>query len=144
MINTIYTKIPRERITYVTRPEFVNGQEQGFHKALKKSIIKSGLKDPLFIFYQSERWRDQLKVIVGQNRMVIAEELKIKMIPCIVTQFDAENSDLKGRVLNTDEEIKRLLCIPEHVEIRRKDGWVCSALCNVGGGRFAKQYYKLY
>ena len=64
MINTIYTKIPRERITYVTRPEFVNGQEQGFHKALKKSIIKSGLKDPLFIFYQSERWRDQLKVIV--------------------------------------------------------------------------------
>ena len=52
MINTIYTKIPRERITYVTRPEFVNGQEQGFHKALKKSIIKSGLKDPLFIFYQ--------------------------------------------------------------------------------------------
>ena len=144
MINTIYTKIPRERITYVTRPEFVNGQEQGFHKALKKSIIKSGLKDPLFIFYQSKRWGNKLKVIAGQNRMVIAEELGIKIIPCIITQFDAKNSKLKGRILNTDKEIKSLFHVPKHAVIRRENGWVSSALCNVGGGRFVHQYHELY
>ena len=144
MINTIYTKIPRERITYVTRPEFVNGQEQKFHDVLKKSIAKSGMKDPIFIHYQSERWGNKLKVIAGQNRMVIAEELGIKIIPCIITQFDAEKSELKGRVLNTDEEIKSLFHVPEHVVIRRRDGCVYSALCNVGGGRFVGEYYKLY
>ena len=144
MINTIYVELPRECITFVVRPEFVNGQEQAFHNTLKKSIAKSGIKDPIFIYYQSKRWGNQLKVIVGQNRMVIAEELNIKMIPCIITQFDVENSNLKGRVLHTDEDIKSLFHVPEHAVIRRKNGWVCSALCNVGGGQFAKQYYKLY
>ena len=144
MINTIYTELPREQITFVTRPEFVNGQEQKFHDALKKSIIKSGIKDPIFIHYQSKRWGNKLKVMAGQNRMVIAEELNIKMISCIVTQFDAENSKLKGRVLNTDDEIKSLFHVPKHVVITREEGWVFSALCNVGGGRFVHQYHELY
>ncbi len=144
MINTIYAELPRESITYVTRPEFVNGQEQGFHNTLKKSIAKSGMKDPIFIYYQSRRWGNELKVIVGQNRMVIAEELNIKIIPCIITQFDAENSKLKGKVLNTDDEIKSLFHVPEHVVIKRRKGWVYSALCNVGGKKFAQQYYELY
>ena len=76
--------------------------------------------------------------------MVVAKELGIKTVPCIITQFDAENSKLKGRVLETDEEIKSLFHLPEHVVIRRKDGWLYSALCNVGGGRFAKTYYERY
>ena len=144
MINCIYAEIPTERITYGTRPEFINGTEQKFHDALKKSIIKLGIKDPLHIWYQSEQWGDALKVKAGQNRMVIAKELGIKTVPCIITQFDAENSKLKGRVLETDEEIKSLFHLPEHVVIRRKDGWLYSALCNVGGGRFAKTYYERY
>ena len=144
MINTIYAELPRDQITYVVRPEFVNGQEQEFHDALKKSITESGMKDPIFIHYQSERWGNKLKVIAGQNRMVIAEELNIKIIPCIITQFDAEKSELKGRVLNTDEEIKSLFHVPEHVVIRRRDGYVYSTLCNVGGGRFVHQYHELY
>ena len=144
MINTIYAELPRESITYATRPEFVNGTEQKFYDTLKKSITKSGMKDPIFIFYQSKRWGNKLKVIAGQNRMVIAEELGIKIIPCIITQFDVKNSKLKGRVLNTDEEIKSLFHVPKHVVIRRKDGWVSSALCNVGGGRFVHQYHELY
>mgnify|MGYP003136938977 CR=1 FL=1 len=144
MINTIYAELPRDQITYVVRPEFVNGQEQEFHDALKKSIAKSGMKDPIFIHYQSERWGNKLKVIAGQNRMVIAEELNIKIIPCIITQFDAENSKLKGRILNTDEEIKSLFHAPEHVVIRRREGYVYSTLCNVGGGRFVKKYHELY
>jgi len=144
VINTIYAELPRDQITYVVRPEFVNGQEQEFHDALKKSIAKSGMKDPIFIHYQSERWGNKLKVIAGQNRMVIAEELNIKIIPCIITQFDAENSKLKGRILNTDEEIKSLFHAPEHVVIRRREGYVYSTLCNVGGGRFVKKYHELY
>ena len=144
MINTIYAELPRDQITYVVRPEFVNGQEQEFHDALKKSIANSGMKDPIFIHYQSERWGNKLKVIAGQNRMVIAEELNIKIIPCIITQFDAENSKLKGRILNTDEEIKSLFHAPEHVVIRRREGYVYSTLCNVGGGRFVKKYHELY
>ena len=144
MINTIYAELPRESITYATRPEFVNGTEQKFYDTLKKSITKSGMKDPIFIFYQSKRWGNKLKVIAGQSRMVIAEELGIKIIPCIITQFDVKNSKLKGRVLNTDEEIKSLFHVPEHVVIRRRDGCVYSALCNVGGGRFVGEYYKLY
>ena len=144
MINTIYVELPRECITFVVRPEFVNGQEQAFHNTLKKSIAKSGIKDPIFIYYQSKRWGNKLKVLAGQNRMVVAKELGIKTIPCIITQFDAENSKLKGRTLNTDEEIKNLFHAPEHVVIKRKDGYVCSALCNVGGGRFVKKYHKLY
>tara|TARA_R100000306_G_C4351673_1_gene130434 strand:- start:53 stop:487 length:435 start_codon:yes stop_codon:yes gene_type:complete len=144
VINTIYAELPRDQITYVVRSEFVNGQEQEFHDALKKSIAKSGMKDPIFIHYQSERWGNKLKVIAGQNRMVIAEELNIKIIPCIITQFDAENSKLKGRILNTDEEIKSLFHAPEHVVIRRREGYVYSTLCNVGGGRFVKKYHELY
>ena len=66
------------------------------------------------------------------------------MISCIVTQFDAENSKLKGRVLNTDDEIKSLFHVPKHVVITREEGWVFSALCNVGGGRFVHQYHELY
>jgi len=144
VINTIYTELPREQITSAVRPEFVNGIEQEFHDVLKKSIAKSGMKDPIFILYQSERWGNKLKVIAGQNRMVVAEELNIKIIPCIITQFDTENSKLKGRILNTDEEIKSLFHASEHVVIKRRDGWVYSALCNVGGGRFVKKYHELY
>ena len=144
MINCIYAELPTERITYGTRPEFINGTEQKFHDALKKSIIKLGIKDPLHIWYQSEQWGDILKVKAGQNRMVIAKELGIKTVPCIITQFDVENSKLKGRVLETDEEIKSLFHLPEHVVVRRQDGWPYSVLCNVGGGRFVKTYHEFY
>ena len=51
---------------------------------------------------------------------------------------------LYGGGAKTDEEIKSLFHLPEHVVIRRKDGWLYSALCNVGGGRFAKTYYERY
>ena len=56
--------------------------------------MKSGIKDPVFIYYQSKTWGDKFKVITGQNRMVIAKELDIKTITCIVTQFDSESSNL--------------------------------------------------
>ena len=48
MIQTIYVKVPREKIVYLTRPEFINGQEQSFHDALKASMSKYGFRDPVY------------------------------------------------------------------------------------------------
>jgi hypothetical protein len=140
MINCIYTVIPREKITYRVRPEFINGEEKSFYDNLKKSIIKLGIKDPLFIYYQSKTWGDKLKVIAGNNRMVIAKELNIKMIPCIITQFNAEHSNLKGKVLITDKEIKKLYYLPKQVVIRRKDNWVYQVSCKCKRNDIAKSF----
>ncbi len=126
MINVIYIELPIEKISHLTRPEFVNGQEQKFHDRLSQSISKNGMLDPVFIYHQHSNYKDQLKVIVGNNRMVVAKELGIKIIPAIVVQFNAENSDLKGKVLNSDDEIKQLFHVPHKVEVRRhkEEGWI--------------------
>ena len=125
MINVIYIKLPIERISHLTRPEFINGQEHKFHDRLSKSISKHGMLDPVFMYHHRPGVKDRLKIIVGNNRMVVAKELGIKIIPAIIVQFDAENSDLKGRVLNSDDEIKKLFSVPQKVEIRRnKEGWI--------------------
>jgi|TARA_Y100000310_G_scaffold107010_1_gene105465 hypothetical protein len=126
VINVIYIELPIEKISHLTRPEFVNGQEQKFHDRLSQSISKNGMLDPVFIYHQHSNYKDQLKVIVGNNRMVVAKELGIKIIPAIVVQFNAENSDLKGKVLNSDDEIKQLFHVPHKVEVRRhkEEGWI--------------------
>ena len=126
MINVIYIELPIEKISHLTRPEFVNGQEQKFHDRLSQSISKNGMLDPVFIYHQHSNYKDQLKVIVGNNRMVVAKELGIKIIPAIIVQFDVENSNLKGKVLNSDDEIKQLFHVPHKVEVRRhkEEGWI--------------------
>ena len=125
MINVIYIELPIEKISHLTRPEFVNGQEQKFHDRLSQSISKNGMLDPVFIYHQHSNFKDQLKVIVGNNRMVVAKELGIKTIPTIIVQFDVENSNLKGKVLNSDDEIKQLFHVPHKVEVRRhEEGWI--------------------
>ena len=126
MINVIYIKLPIEKISYLTRPEFINGQEQKFHDRLSQSISKYGMLDPVFIYHQHSNFKDQLKIIVGNNRMVVAKELGIKIIPSIVIQFNAENSNLKGKILNSDDEIKKLFSRPNQVDVRRhkKEGWI--------------------
>ena len=126
MINVIYIELPIEKISYLTRPEFINGQEQKFHDRLSQSISKYGMLDPVFIYHQHSNFKDQLKIIVGNNRMVVAKELGIKIIPAIVIQFNAENSNLKGKILNSDDEIKKLFSRPNQVDVRRhkKEGWI--------------------
>ena len=120
-INTIFTKLRFDKIEYITRPEFVNGTEKEFHSELKKSIKIKGLLDPLFL----KNTAGKLKVIVGNNRMVICKELDIKIIPCIITQIGNPKFFLKGRELKTDKEIKQFFLLPEEVEIRRtKQGWI--------------------
>ena len=121
MINTIFTEVPFDKIEYLTRPEFINGTEQKFYNELKKSVQEKGLLDPLFL----KNTDGKLKVIVGNNRMVICKELGIKIIPCVITQIGNKKHFLKGKLLTTNKEIKDLFYLPEEVTVRRtKGGWV--------------------
>jgi len=125
MIQTIYAKFPREKITYLTRPEFINGQEQSFHDALKASMSKYGFRDPVYGYYNHQQWGGKIKIIVGNNRMVVAKELDIKTIPAVITNFKADESPLEGRVLKTDDEIRALFYLPKELTIRRhKEGFI--------------------
>jgi len=119
MIQTIYAKVPREKITYLERAEFINGQEQSFYDALKASMIKYGFKDPVYCWYNSKNWGNKIKIIVGNNRMVIAKELNIPIIPAIITNFKADEFPLEGRVFKTDDEIRALFHLPDQLQIRR-------------------------
>ena len=119
MIQTIYAELPREKIIHLTRPEFINGQEQSFHDALTASISEHGFRDPVYCYYNHKTWGDKIKVIVGNNRMVVAKELDIKIIPAIITNFKADEFPLEGRVLKTDDEIRALFHLPDQLQIRR-------------------------
>ena len=63
-----------------------------------------------------------LKVTVGNNRMVIAKELGIEKIPCVIKLLDPQNNNLNGRVLNTDKEIEDLFHTKEGLEIKKQKG----------------------
>jgi|TARA_R110000824_G_scaffold60645_1_gene161958 hypothetical protein len=123
MIQTIYAEVPREKIIYLERAEFMNGQEQSFRDTLTASMSKHGFKDPVYCWYRSKNWGDKIKIIVGNNRMVVAKELDIKIIPAIITNFKADESPLEGRVLKTDDEIRALFHLPNHdkLHIRRNE-----------------------
>ena len=46
MTGLIYKEVATQNITHLTRPEFINGQENKFNNALKQSVSKYGLRDP--------------------------------------------------------------------------------------------------
>ena len=119
MIQTIYAKLPREKIEHLTRPEFINGQEKSFHDALKASMSKHGFRDPVYCWYSSKNWGNKIKIIVGNNRMVVAKELKIPIVPAVITNFKAEEFPLEGKILNTDEEVRTLFYLPKQLQVRR-------------------------
>ena len=119
MIQIIYAQLPREKISHLTRPEFINGQEKPFHDALTASLSKYGFRDPIYCWYNSSGYGNKIKVIVGNNRMVVAKELDIKIIPAVVSNFKADEFPLEGRVLKTDEEIRALFHLPKQLQIRR-------------------------
>jgi len=121
MIQTIYAELPREKIAHLTRPEFINGTEQSFHDALTASMSKYGFRDPVFCVYNSSGYGNIIKIIVGNNRLVVAKELNIPIIPAIITNYNADQFPLEGRVLKTDDEIRALFHLPKHekLHIRR-------------------------
>ena len=100
MTGLVYKEIDTKDITHLTRPEFINGQENKFNNTLKQSVSKYGLRDPVYINQLKD---GTLKVTVGNNRMVIAKELGIEKIPCVIKLHDPQNNDLNGRVLNTEK-----------------------------------------
>ena len=121
MIQTIYAEVPREKIEHLTRAEFINGQEQSFYDGLKASMSKHGFRDPVYCHYGSNAYGDKIKVIVGNNRMVVAKELNIPIVPAVITNYKADEFPLEGRVLKTDDEIRALFHLPHHekLHIRR-------------------------
>jgi len=119
VIQTLYAKLSREKISHLTRAEFINGQEQSFHEALTASMSKYGFRDPVYCWYHSKTYGNKIKVIVGNNRMVVAKELNIPMVPAVITNFKAEEFPLEGRVLTTDDEIRALFYLPNQLHIRR-------------------------
>ena len=119
MTGLIYKEVATQDITHLTRPEFINGQEQKFNGTLKESVSKYGIRDPVYINQKAD---GTLKVTVGNNRMVIAKELGIEKIPCVIKLHDPQNNDLNGRVLHTDKEIEDVFHSKEGLEIKKQKG----------------------
>ena len=140
MIETIYIELPFEKITYLNRPEF-HTQEKEFKNALTQSITKYGMKDPVYCWANGKAYGDIIKVIVGNNRMVIAKELGIKTIKAVVTNFKADEFPLEGQVLETDGEIKKLFHLPNDLQIRRdENGNVDQVMPPYYKGKVREQY----
>jgi len=120
MIETVYIELPFEKITYLDRPEF-HKEEKEFKDALTASMKTYGMKDPVYCWYNSKPYGDKIHIIVGNNRMTVAKELGIKTIKAVVTNFKADEFPLKGEVLETDAEIKKLFHLPNDLQIRRDE-----------------------
>ena len=120
MIETIYTELPFEKIDYLDRPEFHNNEKE-FKAALTQSMQKYGMKAPVYCWANGQAYGDVIKVIVGNNRMAVAKELGIKMIPAVITNFKADTLPIEGQVLKTDDEIKELFHLPNDLQIRRDE-----------------------
>ena len=54
MIETVYIELPIEKIAYLERAEFMNGEEQSFRDALTASLSKYGFRDPVYCWYHSK------------------------------------------------------------------------------------------
>lgn len=144
MINTIYAELPIDQIDYSARQDDSLGEEKIFRDLLEKSIKKNGIRDPIFILKTPET-RMKLRVTSGNSRTNIAKKLNIKNIPCVITQWDAEHSKIKGKILNSDEEIKNLYYFPDTVTIKRHcDGWVTVVQPQTGGKKFIDSFYERY
>jgi len=140
MIETVYIELPFEKITYLNRPEF-HKEEKEFKEALTASMKKYGMKDPVYCWANSKAYGDIIKIIVGNNRMVVAKELGIKTIKAVVTNFKADEFPLEGQVLKTDAEIRELFHLPNQLQIRRdKNGDVDQVMPVYYKGKIREEY----
>ena len=125
MTGLIYKEIDTQDITHLTRPEFINGQEQKFNSTLKESVSKYGLRDPVYINQLKD---GTLKVTVGNNRMVIAKELGIEKIPCVIKLHNPQDNNLEGRILHTEKEIEDVFHSKEGLAIKKQEGVICEVM----------------
>ena len=119
MIQTIYLEVPFNRLSYLDRPEFSQEAEKSFYDTLKASMTKHGMKDPVYCWYNSKAYGSKIKIIVGNNRMVIAKELGLDPIRTIITNWKADEFSLIGKEFKDDEEIKSLFHLPDQIHVRR-------------------------
>ena len=82
MTKLIYTELPISLVHYENRPEFHKAEKE-FKKSLTESIKKHGIIEPIYAEY-GNNYGDKIKVIVGNNRMAVAEKLGIETVPIIV------------------------------------------------------------
>ena len=115
MTTLIYAHLPFEKIRYLERPEF-HTEEKKFKDRLIRSIKANGIIDPLYAEVGND-YGKYIKIIVGNNRMAVANILKIKTIPVIVNIYDP-TFKLEGRELKTEDEIRNLFT-HKTVNIRR-------------------------
>ena len=118
MNKLIYTKLPIERIEFLDRENFYSISEKEFKTKLTASIKKYGLLDPVYAEY-GHHYGPKIKVIVGNNRMIVAKALGIKEVPIIVNIYTPNTFTLEGRELKTDEEIRALFKLKDQLQIRR-------------------------
>jgi len=141
MIKIIYKELPIDQVSYLTRTEFSpTGPEKEFYNFLKNSMSKHGFKDPVHIEYGGEDYGDILKVLVGNNRMVIAKELGIDKIPAIIVNCKADTFNIEGKVLNTDEDIKEHFHLPDKLEIRRDKKGVIDKIMPIEFNKVLESY----
>ena len=125
MTGLVYKEVSAQDITHLTRPEFIGNQEKKFNSALKESISQYGLRDPIYI---NQLKNGTLKVTVGNNRMVIAKELEIEKIPCVIKLYNPLDNNIKGKVLNTEKEIEDLFYTKEGLKIKKQNGVICEVM----------------
>ena len=129
MTGLVYKELPIEDITHLTRAEFVNGQEQKFYNALLNSMTEHGMRDPIFISQLKDKDNKViLKVMVGNNRMVIAKQLGFKLIRSIVKLLDPNNNNIEGKPLNNEQEIIDLFFSKEGLQIKKEDGVISEVM----------------
>ena len=130
MTGLVYKELPIEDITHLTRAEFINGQEQKFYDALLNSMTEHGMRDPVFISQRKNK-EDKviLKVLVGNNRMVIAKQLGLKLIRSIVKLLNPNDNNIEGRPLNNEQEIIDLFFSKEGLQIKKdSNGVICEVM----------------
>ena len=121
MTKLIYTKLPIDQIEYLDREEF-HKNEKRFKDSLTASIKKHGIIEPVYAEYGND-YGPKIKIIVGNNRLVVAKALGIKEIPIIVNIYTPETFTLEGRELKSDDEIRSLFKLKDQLQIRRdKEG----------------------
>ena len=132
MTGLVYKELPIEDITHLTRPEFVNGQEQKFYNALLTSMTEHGMRDPVFISQRKNKENKViLKVLVGNNRMVIAKQLGLKLIRSIVKLLDPNDNNIEGRPLNNEQEIIDLFFSKEGLQIKKEPELMLLLTCSM-------------
>ena len=60
--------------------------------------------------------------------MVIAKELGIEKIPCVIKLHDPQNNNLNGRVLHTEKEIEDVFHSKEGLAIKKQEGVICEVM----------------